>query len=220
MVSEHPSDLPPPDVHNPLSEALCPMGMVWVGGEYCAAGFDGEKGCRVAPKVIAACVDAFEYPNQVGVRPAVMATFAEAEGACAVEGKRLCTDAEWTLACRGTVALSSCAFGRGKLEARRELLWDPQETEREVERVDERRTSSRTGCVSTRGAYDLPGNVEEWTRAQAANGYDAALKGGHFNRGSIGCERSVYTRQLDVRLPSLGFRCCRDPLVAPPVASF
>jgi hypothetical protein len=208
-----------PPQPNPMSDALCPQGMVWVTGTYCVAGFQSERGCRVPPAEVGVCMDAFEYPNQVGVLPAVMATFDEAEQACEVEGKRLCSDAEWTLGCRGTLELSACAFGTGGPEVSRERLWEPSHTESEVARVDARRHSSETLCVSSSAAFDLPGNVEEWVRGQA-KGYGAVLKGGHFNKGSIGCERSVYSHHLDTRSPFIGFRCCREPLVSPPASSF
>jgi formylglycine-generating enzyme required for sulfatase activity len=194
--------------------------MAWVAGDYCVAGFEGERGCRVPPARIGVCIDRFEYPNQSGVLPAVMGTFDEAEEACAVEGKRLCSDSEWTLACRGTVELSACAFGFRGPRVRLERLWDSHETGGEVERVDGRRASTPGRCVSAHAVFDLPGNVEEWARSEAANGYQAVLKGGHFNKGSIGCERSVYTRQVYARSPFVGFRCCREPLVSPPALPF
>lgn len=204
---------------SPLSAALCPEGMVWVDGQLCVAGFESERGCRVTPAEIGVCIDRYEYPNQEGVVPAGMVTFAEAEEACAVEGKRLCRDSEWTLSCRGTRELTGCVFGSGP-RPRLERVWDPAQTELEVQRVDARRPSGPSLCVSSRAVFDLPGNVEEWVRGEAANGYEAALKGGHFNKGSIGCERSVYTRQVDVRSPFVGFRCCREPLVAAPASPF
>lgn len=208
-----PRQLPSPD---PLSEALCLPDMAWVSGGYCVAGFEGPRGCRVPEARIGVCVDLFEYPNQLGVVPASMVTFGEAKEACAAEGKRLCRDSEWTLACRGTASLSGCCFGEGLPAPQRQRLWDPPQTARELSRVDGRRASGPSDCVSRYGVFDLPGNVEEWVQAEGAQGYDGALKGGHFNRGSIGCERSVQSRQLDARAVSTGFRCCRDPIVEPP----
>lgn len=201
---------------SPLSEALCPPAMAWIDGEFCAAGFVGREGCRVETYRIGVCIDLFEYPNQPGVLPATMSTFNEAAAACDIEGKRLCRDSEWTLACRGSQELTDCQFGLHKPEFSRERLWDPSQTARELSRVDGRRASGRSGCVSERGVFDLPGNLEEWVQAQGSGGYDAALKGGHFNKSSIGCERTVYVRQIHTRSPHVGFRCCTDPLVEPP----
>lgn len=201
---------------NRLSEALCPEGMAWLSGEYCAPGFVTEAGCRVAAPLVEACIDLFEYPNREGAFPAVMVTVPEARAACASEGKRLCRDAEWTLACRGTHSTRSCQFGASKPSPRRERLWDPWTTSSELSRVDGRRMSRQSGCVGASGVFDLPGNVEEWVEADHSGGYPVARRGGHFNRGSIGCERSVFSREIHVRSPYAGFRCCADPLVEPP----
>lgn len=199
-----------------LSEALCPPGMAWVQGDYCAAGYENDQGCRVETLPIGVCVDLYEYPNQAGVLPASMATFAEAEQACAAEGKRLCRDPEWTLACRGTAALGECWFGRGGPRPDIDRLYRPSTRSEELRRVDRRRPSAPSGCVSRAGVLDLPGNVAEWVRAEGSGDYEGALKGGHFNKGSIGCERSIFTREIANRSPFVGFRCCREPLVAPP----
>jgi len=53
------------------------------------------------PAKATACVDLFEYPNRVCELPFVWGTPAEADNLCRAEGKRLCTQSEWTLACAG-----------------------------------------------------------------------------------------------------------------------
>lgn len=204
---------------SPLSEALCPPSMAWVQGDYCPAGFDGKRGCKVEALSIGVCIDLYEYPNQVGALPAVVGTFAEAERACGAEGKRLCRDSEWTLGCRGTSDLASCWFGRRGPDPDRDLLYRPSTRSAEVTRVDLRRKSGPSSCVSAAGVLDMPGNVEEWVRAEGSGKYDGALKGGHFNKGSIGCERSLHSHHIDHRSPFVGFRCCREPLVPPPQAA-
>jgi hypothetical protein len=47
------------------------------------------------------CIDRYEYPNQKGERPRVMFNFPQAQHLCAAEGKRVCTETEWTMACEG-----------------------------------------------------------------------------------------------------------------------
>ena len=58
----------------------CPVDMALVGG---------------------ACMDLYEAPNRAGALPLVMYSFDEAEDWCEARDKRLCTDAEWELACAG-----------------------------------------------------------------------------------------------------------------------
>ena len=47
------------------------------------------------------CIDRYEYPNRAGATPVVATTWDEAAAQCKSEGKRLCKDTEWTLACEG-----------------------------------------------------------------------------------------------------------------------
>ncbi len=51
------------------------------------------------------CIDRFEYPNRRGAYPWIMVSWNESRRICASEGKRLCTEAEWTFACEGEKAL-------------------------------------------------------------------------------------------------------------------
>jgi sulfatase modifying factor 1 len=53
------------------------------------------------PATAQACIDIFEFPNQACELPMVWGTPSEAARVCTMEGKRLCTQGEWELACRG-----------------------------------------------------------------------------------------------------------------------
>ena len=77
------------------------------------------------------------------VYPSNSITWFQANEACRASGKRLPTGAEWLTAARGTDAhLSECNTGDSS----------PLRT-----------TGTDPGCVSAWGAYDMVGNVEEWT---------------------------------------------------------
>ncbi|MEN9579112.1 MAG: hypothetical protein RJA70_2121 [Pseudomonadota bacterium] len=191
--------------------------MAWVAENHCPSGAAEPGGCPVEPRKLAICVDLFEYPNLPGVLPAVMLHFGDAERTCAAEGKRLCTESEWTMACRGTQRAGDCNYGQLLKSVVVTELWAPNQVSTSLAARDGRRISVRTECVSRAGVFDMPGNVQEWVRSEHPSGYKAALKGGRYNLSSIGCERSVQTRQPLARLPHTGFRCCADPLVQPPV---
>jgi len=47
------------------------------------------------------CIDIFEFPNQPCELPVVWVAPIQAKIICEMQGKRLCTQEEWTLACRG-----------------------------------------------------------------------------------------------------------------------
>ncbi len=107
------------DPVTPLSEEepSCPADMVLIEGEYCpglvqpclqwveggvrrCARF-GESRCVGHRFYRRFCIDRYEYPNLVGVKPAVMVSWYDALRACEIEGKRLCLASEWTFACEG-----------------------------------------------------------------------------------------------------------------------
>ncbi len=48
-----------------------------------------------------ACIDVFEFPNRACELPVVWGTPSGAERVCNLEGKRLCSQDEWNLACAG-----------------------------------------------------------------------------------------------------------------------
>jgi sulfatase modifying factor 1 len=53
------------------------------------------------PSSAKACIDIFEFPNQACELPMVWGTPAQAANVCAIQGKRLCAQSEWNLACAG-----------------------------------------------------------------------------------------------------------------------
>ena len=226
---------------DPLTEAMCPNGMLYVAVQQCArVERDCEDGAAEACRMysenyrcvggktpLSVCVDRFEYPNLEGVLPAMMLSFTEAAAACSAEGKRLCREAEWTAACEGPqhqpfttgiqLEAKSCGLGRTAKKPDRTVLWDPQRTRDEVARLDFRSASgSGHGCPSASGVADLLGNIQEWVLSSMP-GYEAALKGGHFGQATAVCRNVLNVKHPEIRLPHVGFRCCRDPLVRPAV---
>ena len=47
------------------------------------------------------CIDRYEYPNVKGQYPWVFVSWNEAAEVCERDGKRLCSETEWTFACEG-----------------------------------------------------------------------------------------------------------------------
>jgi formylglycine-generating enzyme required for sulfatase activity len=168
------------------------------------------------------CIDGSEYPNIPGMTPAVMLTFRQAEDACEAEGKRLCTETEWTFACEGPLALTfsygdeitpgACNVGHESPRIPPEELWEARNVATIVERVDARvPSSSQAGCVSPFGVRDLVGNVEEWVRSDIP-GFSGALRGGDYS-GNPSCRTVRQFREPGFRQFHTGFRCCDGPIV-------
>jgi hypothetical protein len=82
------------------------------------------------------------------VTPSAFATWFQAQEACANSGKRLPTNAEWQVGANGTP-------DPGPDDQTADCTTDAQ-----VGQTSD--TGSRSRCVSTRGAFDMVGNVSEW----------------------------------------------------------
>ncbi|HSQ67694.1 MAG TPA: SUMF1/EgtB/PvdO family nonheme iron enzyme [Polyangiaceae bacterium] len=230
--------------------SACPAGMVEVQGDFCpfveqrclrwldpetkmrCAEFapTGECRLRTIPKHF--CVDQYEYPNSPGAKPSVMVTWKQAREACAAEGKRLCGEQEWTLACEGSERLpypyghardaDACNIDRPHPNLDERLLADPRTRDAEVARLDQREPSgAHASCVSPFGAYDMTGNVDEWVVNESGRPYKSGLKGGYWGRVRNRCRPTTIAHDESFAFYQIGFRCCSDPGAAthtPPVA--
>jgi hypothetical protein len=129
-----------------------------------------------------------------GVLPSTLVSAYQAWAACGFSGKRLLTSVEWGAAAQGTPAsnpddgASPCNIGGEILSAGTPL-----------------NTGSQPRCVSSAGAFDMVGNVSEWTM----DGYDTTrYMGGAWDAGD---EAGISFTQLDVPLTQLkpGFYSCQ-----------
>lgn len=225
-----PETAPPPD-------AACPAGMILVRGEHCtfvAHKCVGNKAPVVCERFVDEvlcegslfakryCVDQYEYPNEKGVRPAMFVTYDDARSACEAEQKRLCTVAEWQLACEGSartpyvnglVRDETCNTDRPDPDG--ELLDDPFEVTLELDRLDGRVPSGTTrGCDSAFGVADMGGNLAEWVEnldgGSKAPPFHFARAGGGFGAAPSTCRTLVTDVPASRRSHRVGFRCCSD----------
>ena len=147
------------------------------------AGLDGARACS-AP----------------GVLPWGGADHPTAAAACASAGKRLCTVNEWRRACGGA-RRSAYPYGAVFQAAACNGIGHPDAALLEP-------TGALPDCVTDEGAFDLSGNLAEWTADLA----DPAVSGGHGGSDSGGLRCTARTPfALGFIQPENGFRCCRDP---------
>lgn len=177
------------------------------------------------------CMDRYEAPNERGALPLAMQSALDGEAWCADRGKRLCTEAEWVRACRGS---SECPYPYGEeyergrcnddetwIAPRWDVLatWPSDAARAEAERLYQGEPSgSNEGCVSEDGVYDMTGNVAEWVRRSFPNStnYDHVLKGCYWS-GCYGgtppsCAFVNPAHPSGFRSYEAGFRCCADRL--------
>jgi len=218
----------------------CPSGMVEVEGDYCAhveetclRWLDPEEKMRCAEFAPGTrcegktthrkyCIDAYEYPNQPGAKPVVMKTWYEARDACSAEGKRLCGDSEWTLACEGQERMpypygyarnaDACNIDKPHPDVDQKALENPQTRQAEVDRLWQGEPSgAREACVSAYGVHDMTGNVDEWVVNEQAKPYKSGLKGGYWGPVRDRCRPMTTAHNEDFAFYQIGFRCCSDP---------
>ncbi|HEX2880015.1 MAG TPA: SUMF1/EgtB/PvdO family nonheme iron enzyme [Polyangiaceae bacterium] len=215
-IAGHPAATESSGQESALSVAACPSGMSFVG----QPGF---------------CIDRYEYPNLAAVVPATLISFEEAKKTCDAEGKRLCTDREWTQACIDLPAGATeqqeygggrCNYGAGNVSRSGARETTPQDDNGDLSRMGEPEAVARTlatldkrvpsgrmaDCVSSSGVADLLGNVQEWVQSGNPS-YQAAQKGGHFGTESPSCAAASNVRHAAARHPGSGFRCCARPLL-------
>lgn len=167
------------------------------------------------------CIDRFEYPNKLGEKPVVMKTWYEAEGACKAQGKRLCGDSEWTLACEGQERLpypygyernsQACNIDKPHPDVNEAAMANPLTRDAEVARLWQGENSgSRESCVSPYGAMDMTGNVDEWVVNESGMPYKSGLKGGYWGPVRDRCRPMTTAHYEQFVFYQIGFRCCAD----------
>jgi len=158
--------------------------------------------------------------SRPGVRPWVHATWGEARAACAGAGMDLCTVAQWEEACRGADG-ADYPYGPEEEPATCNGGSHPQ-TGCSGAGCRPVPAGSLPGCRSAAGAFDMSGNVREWTGEPSPVFGErwCLVRGGSYRSAgdALRCpyDDSAHTHvRVDVRSDDLGFRCCRKDPEAP-----
>ena len=227
-----PMDHPLPNFE--LEEALgsdgCPPGMVRAG-LYCIDQFEAAL-VEVFDDGTTTSWSPYHNPGERRVRAVSLADAVpqgyisgrQAGRACAEAGKRLCTDEEWLLACRGdedrTYPYGAdrqpgvCNDARAVHPAVELFPNDPNPFARIQDACINQlpdslaRTGAHPACVTPEGIYDLMGNLHEWTADP-----DGTFRGGFYVDTVVngpGCLYRTTAHNVDHWDYSTGFRCCAD----------
>jgi sulfatase modifying factor 1 len=243
----------PPDA----GPSACPADMVLVDGDYCTdlsltckkswyAKWNDKTICEEfeSPSVCTGnkvhkrfCVDTYEYPNKKGERPRVMFNFPQAQHFCAAEGKRVCTETEWTTACEGPEykpypygytrdpkicngdqqGVEPAVVGHDAkgspfmaFDSKDESVSKP-ELERLWQGVE---SGSQPRCVSDYGVWDMPGNADELASSETpepTSKFDNVTTGGPWRYGVRNqCRPKIYTHNEGFAYYYLSTRCCAE----------
>lgn len=147
-----------------------------------------------------------------------------AQRACEAAGKRLCTDAEWLRACQGAAARvypygdarqpGVCNDARAQHPAAELFPDDPTPFDRIQHPCINQLadglapTGAHAECVTAEGAFDMMGNLHEWTADPTGT-----FRGGFYVdtvRNGPGCLYRTGAHNRQHWDYSTGFRCCAD----------
>lgn len=217
----------------------CPDGTVLVEGDsypvavrtclegdpYRCRRFSGKVRLIGEPTRLRFCIDVHEHPNREGATPEVGMTWHEARSSCEKEGKRLCTEDEWTLACEGPERNpyptgldrdpGACNIDRPWIRPDNAKLNGP-DRQGELDRLSQSVPSGSLGCVSHYGVRDMTGNVDEWVENRTGRKYRSGLKGGWWGPVRNRCRPITLFHNEWHHGYQIGTRCCSDPHVGPP----
>ena len=153
------------------------------------------------------CIDRYEWPNIKGQRVLTKVSFPAAANMCSQEGKRLCTETEWERSCKGASATN---FPYGEVFAEN---FCQTKTGGTGAVTGPARAGGMPRCKSSFGAFDLSGNVAEWTAGKLMSGKtDRMVRGGSFRSSDWAARCTSRKNYLpETHRDDLGFRCCREP---------
>lgn len=149
-------------------------------------------------------IDRFEFPNSTvdkqgnPVKPVAKVSWTDADDACRLRGKRLCTEEEWERACKGPANwVYSYADG-----------FDPEMCGAGVDDVYQ--IGERADCVSGYGVAMMSGGLREWTGTTAGTkGSRRVVKGGLRGNPARGTRCAFAVDEAATYADTtLGFRCC------------
>lgn len=222
----------------PKTGAKCPTDMANVSGRFCVDKYEGSVVERLtdgtvrphSPFHAPAPTEGLVYlaRSVADVVPQGYISAAQAQGACKASSKRLCHPAEWRAACGGSEGLaypygptriagkchdsgatpmmtyhaSTMKRGWGLAE-----LNDPRNNQLEGGLA---KTGASPECINDFGAYDMVGNLHEWTADP-----NGTFQGGYWldtAQHGDGCAYRTIAHAFDYHDYSTGFRCCADVL--------
>jgi len=214
----------------------CPADMAMVGSRFCVDKYEGSIVEKLAdgttrphsPYHTPSPAEGIVYVarNGPGVVPQAYISAAQAQGACREAGKRLCHPVEWRAACGGSEGFAY-PYGPSRVQGKchdsgvapmlvlhaatmkrgwgREELNDPRNNQLEGSVA---RTGASPECVNDLGAYDMVGNLHEWTADP-----NGTFQGGYWldtSQHGDGCAYRTVAHGFEYRDYSTGFRCCAE----------
>ncbi len=169
--------------------------------------------------------------SQRGVYPQGYISGLEAAAACEAAGKRLCAPEEWQRACMGK-SPTKYPYGDSEVPGRcngdgtrahpvvqlfNASIQEGEDPFGDFSKMNDprinqlpgtlARSGSHAGCKSSYGAFDMVGNLHEWTADPGGQ-----FRGGYYmdtHKNGDGCSYKTTAHVPSYRDYSTGFRCCK-----------
>lgn len=212
----------------------CPEGMQLVNNKYCVDQYEAsvvevvsKKKTRSHPHYLPVTDLRVRAVSKKGVFPQGYISQEEAAGACKEAGKRLCSQSEWLMACKGSeqrqfpygnerhdgycndTGLSPLNHFFGESYGEDRYTWVAMNDPRLNQLAGGLgKTGARKKCKSKAGIFDMVGNLHEWTSESGGT-----FRGGYFLDTKIngeGCDYKTTAHNTKYHDYSTGFRCCKD----------
>ncbi|MEP7125736.1 MAG: SUMF1/EgtB/PvdO family nonheme iron enzyme [Byssovorax sp.] len=225
-----PLDMPNPN-HGLIEapgEGACLPGMIVVAG-FCVDRYEGSlvqaNGGEAFSPFFNPGTEDLRAVSILGAIPQGYIDQIQATSACLASGKRLCTDTEWLRACQGP---NQTTYPYGDV-LQPGVCNDARAVHPAVEYFGSSDPSvfshldnaclnqlpdsldpsgSRMGCETDEGAFDMMGNLHEWTDNPAGS-----FRGGYYVdtvKNGPGCLYVTTAHDISYWDYSTGFRCCAD----------
>lgn len=218
----------------PPRAGSCPADMVKAHGAFCVDKYEGsleelkDDGSRgaVDPYATLAPGRVYVARSVAGVVPQGYISAAQAEAACQKAQKRLCQAVEWRVACAGSNG-TAYPYGPSRIAdrchdtgkspmlayhadtmARGWGLTELNDPRNNALEGGLEKTGARPGCVNDYGAFDMVGNLHEWTADP-----NGTFQGGYWldvTQHGEGCAYRTVAHGYGYHDYSTGFRCCKD----------
>ena len=145
-------------------------------------------------------IDKYEYPNMEGVAPFQYMSYDAARMMCELDGKRLCTAAEWTRACGGPDADK---YQTGEIH----LGGFCNDYLMKFDKQGIRPAGDMPACTTHEGVVDMAGNAAEWVA-------ERGVMGGHRHspEQDLACNAMLTPPEAESELDYEYYtaRCCAD----------
>jgi formylglycine-generating enzyme required for sulfatase activity len=116
--------------------------------------------------------------SMVGVKPSAYMTWFQAQEACALSGKRLCTNEEWQAAAAGTYDTTGTETGN-------QCHIKTTNTSPRMTGLAGSTPGGTDSCISMWGTEDMIGNLWEWVAMWGQGGPDSSVTAGQY-LGTVG----------------------------------